>query len=51
MLKQVVVQPRPNEYSQKLLAALCSPVKTAIDTSKKVAEKKFFNVYKFTAKQ
>jgi len=51
MLKQVEVQPRPNEYPQKSLAALHFPVKTDINTSKKIAEKNFFNVYKFTAKQ
>ena len=39
MLKQAAVQPRPNEYPQKLLAALLFPVKTDIDTSKKIAEK------------
>jgi len=39
MLKQVEVQPRPNEYPQKSLTALYFPVKTDIDTSKKIAEK------------
>jgi len=39
MLKQAAVQPRPNEYPQKLLAALLFPVKRDIDTSKKIAEK------------
>jgi len=40
ILKQVAVQPRPNEYPQKLLAAFWFPVKTAIDTSNKNAEEK-----------
>ena len=42
MLKQVEVQPRPNVYPQKSLAALYFPVKTDIDTRKKIAGKKFF---------
>ena len=39
MLKQVEVQPRPNEYPHKLLVVLYLPVKTDIDTSKSIAEK------------
>jgi len=41
MLKQAEVQPRPNEYPQTLLIATLLPsVKTDIDTSKRIAEKR-----------
>ena len=40
-LKQAEVQPRPNEYPQTLLIATLLPsVKTDIDTSKRIAEKR-----------